>query len=202
MLRLFIAINLPEDIKIPLAERLETIKNKFDKDKADIRFTVSEQWHLTISFLGYQPENVNSLIRRALEAYKNNFKSDWSCKIQFEKIIYGPSPRNQNFLRRGEDRLGDRVRMIWLTTSKETSNFLNTAKEGIEGELVKEGIKWRREFRPFHGHITLARFEMTDIKNLPALNETFIRSFEVKKIDLMKSTLKREGPLYEKLFSV
>jgi 2'-5' RNA ligase len=93
--------------------------------------------------------------------------------------------------------------MIWLTVAPETSAAVGKIKEILENELQRAGVDWRREeSRPFRGHITLARFEITALKNLPELNEPFTENFESNKIDLMKSTLRREGALYEILFSV
>lgn len=184
MSRLFIAINLPFHIKDLLEEEVNKIKN--NHHQADIRFTSPEQWHLTLIFFGYQEEKFLKNIEEAMQNASSQIMKP--IKIYFEKITYGPP--------------GPRARMIWLTTTTETSAALDKVKKTIENELLKAGVKWDKENRPFHGHLTLARFEMMALKNLAALDENFNYGFEADKIDLMKSTLRREGALYEKLFSV
>lgn len=185
MLRLFIAVNLPDNIKTLLAERLDKIKKNYKR--IDIRFTAPEQWHLTLTFLGYQPETALPAVEKSVESNKS-YWSNKSNRIEFEKITYGPP--------------GNRGRMIWLTTTQQSSHTLSNLKEAIEKELQQNGVKWQKESRPFHGHITLARFELTPLENLLELNEKFQEDFPLETVDLMKSTLRREGALYEKLFSV
>lgn len=183
MLRVFIDIDLPPYLKDILAEKMSGIKNKYNPP---LRFTTPAQWRLTLVFLGHQEEKIiksieGSMINAASRVPK-------PLKISFEKITYGPP--------------GPRARMIWVTTTQETSAVLGKLKRILEDELEKTGLKWQREYRPFHGHITLSRFPIKSLKELPALHELFNFDFEVKEMDLMKSTLKREGSLYEKLFTV
>jgi len=183
MLRLFIAINLPAEIKKPLGKKVIDIKKRYQKIK--IRFTTADQWHLTLVFLGYQPQNSLTPITKAIEKVAKSLLKP--LIINFDKITYGPAE--------------NKARMIWLKTTKETSVVLDDLKNKIERELTRENLIWRKDKRIYQGHITLARFPLTSVNKLPKLDEVFQESFQVKKIDLMKSTLYQKGPEYEKLNS-
>jgi 2'-5' RNA ligase len=183
MLRLFIAINLPEEIKKPLAEKIESLKKSYQK--INIRFIDSNQWHLTLVFLGYQPESCLTIIEKSMKKVTTNLLKP--LIINFDKLTYGPSE--------------NKARMIWLKTTKETSNILNSLKNDIEKEFENENLSWQKDERIYQGHITLARFQQTTSTKLPILNESFGKNFEVKRIDLMKSILYQKGPEYEKLAS-
>ena len=51
--RLFISLNLPEDIKEAISRELEKIRYGFTDD---VRFMDPEQWHITLSFLAQQED--------------------------------------------------------------------------------------------------------------------------------------------------
>jgi 2'-5' RNA ligase len=178
--RLFVAINLPREIKQKLETEVEKLKKLFMEAGFDIRFLLPENWHLTISFLGYQiEEDLNSII----EATQMTVKKFENPKIEFEKINYGPPDKPP--------------RMIWLVGSKETSQKLTLIKDFLEKELINRGVRLvRREYRLFNSHLTLAKFELSR-KSLPPIEKSFSHKFEAKSLDLMESHLKRTGAEYE-----
>jgi len=186
MKRLFIAINLPQNIK----EAIEEIIN-------NLPILPKENWHLTISFLGYQPDEK---IPNILESVKITTQSLVSLKrpilVEFEKIILAPANRP--------------ARMIWLVGSKETSKILGAIKTKLEDELVKNGVRFQRDNREYNTHLTLARFSPTQINaDNKRINADIIRinqflnqhksalAFQANSIDLMESYLKRTGAEYE-----
>lgn len=175
--RVFVAIDLPADIKQELAVAIAKIKPLFGPG---VRFLSPENWHFTISFLGYQSDNDVSLIADALKETAQNFPSP---AIQLERIIYGP--------------IGKTPRMIWLTASKETSEALDRIKKFLEKRLIELNIPFRQEIRPFKAHLTLARFAAPKGRELPLLDVPFPQEFEAESINLMESHLKRSGADYE-----
>lgn len=187
MKRLFIAINLPQNIK----EAIEEIINNLPKSAAEIRFLPKENWHLTISFLGYQPDEAISPI---LESIKETIEREASPAIEFEKIILAPANRP--------------ARMIWLTGSKETSKILGAIKTKLEDELVKNGVQFQRENREYNTHLTLARFSPTQINaDIISVNQRIHQrksalNLQAQSLDLMESHLKRTGAEYEILASL
>jgi 2'-5' RNA ligase len=184
MKRLFIAINLPFEIKEEIVRLVEQIdREKKFSQKQGFRWLTKENWHLTITFLGNQPEEAIPIILQSMEEvsqeYSTIFKNS-GIFIRFEKIIFAPSIR---------------PRMIWLTTAKETSETLNKLKNKLDESLIKSGIYFKKENRQFQGHLTLARFEPRAIKKTEIL-EVQDLIFQPKSFDLMESQLFRSGAEY------
>ncbi len=182
MKRLFIAINLPDNIKNVIEKSL----NDLPKLAGEIRFLSRKNWHLTISFLGYQPDEAIGPILASIKETAKNFPAP---TIKFEKVIWAPPDKP--------------ARMIWLTGSKETSKSLGEIKEYLEDSLVKNGVRFRIENRQYNAHLTLARFnfmkpELIKEVGLPNIENL---SFEAESFDLMESQLKRTGAEYEVLSS-
>ena len=197
-MRLFIAIPLSKEAIKFVSRELEDIKGKFtSRDR--IRFMPEENWHFTLVFLGEQNESAPVIVEGALKGALTGISAP---NIEFEKIMYGPLDKAPA---RGEARQGRRgkpPRMIWLTTSAETSKRINVIKTKIESELEKTGIKWQKENRPFRGHLTLARFEPKPIETLPSIEKEFNFNYPALSISLMESTLKRSGAKYDALAEI
>ncbi len=179
--RLFIAINLPENIKKDLELAVSEVQFKVD---SSIRFTERTSWHLTLIFLGEQSDDDANLINQAMAEVAADFESP---VIDFEKITYGP--------------IGRTPRMIWLIAKRETSDFLLNIKKALERSLFENGITFEQEHRQFNAHITLARFTALNRESLPALELPFKKKFEAVKLELMESHLQRGGADYEPLSS-
>ncbi len=180
MKRLFIAINLPDNIKNVIEKSLSNLP----KLAGEIRFLSRKNWHLTISFLGYQPDEA---IGPILESIKETVKNFPAPTIKFEKVIWAPPDKP--------------ARMIWLTGSKETSELIGEIKNYLEDSLVKNGVRFRIENRPYNAHLTLARFNLAkpDLLKEVKLPNIENLSFEAGSLDLMESHLKRIGAEYEVL---
>lgn len=198
--RLFIAINLPEEVKQKIKEFVGKIQPLLDDSTSlttggEIRFLKPETWHITITFLGYQPDDTIPAITESMKIIaQNNFDN---LRIDFDKISFGPP--------------GKRPRMIWLIGTNETSKNLALIKNKLEDELVKNGVRFEREKRGLgSAHVTLARFQATrintDIKRIDAdiisVNQRIHQresalSFQAQSLDLMESHLKRTGAEYE-----
>ena len=126
---------------------------------------------------------VNPAIKKSIA---NILTSDVNnIEIQFEKLTYGPPGRTP--------------RMLWLTVTKETSAAMDELKTALEKNLEEEGVRWRKENRPFQGHLTLARFEPISPIDLPKIDKKVDFGYSTEEINLMKSTLKRTGAEYEVL---
>ena len=110
--RLFIAINLPENMKNDLERKIEEIRSELDPS---IRFIGRHNWHITLIFLGYQSDNDVNLINQALSEAAAAFEP---LALKFEKITYGP--------------VGRTPRMIWLVADRETSKALAKIKNDLE----------------------------------------------------------------------
>ena len=180
MKRLFIAINLPDEVK-----------NKIDKiikgSNGDFRWIPPKNWHLTLVFLGNQPDGA---IIPILESIKEIVKNFPAPMIEFEKIILAPPNKPP--------------RMIWLTGPREISKILGEIKINLENSLIENGVRFKIENRPFNSHLTLCRFpnqSLISFANIREFNSRLIRdlNFTPQSIDLMESRLKRTGAEYETL---
>lgn len=178
--RLFIAINLPQKIK-------EAIKTIIENLKDDFRFPPPENWHLTITFLGYQRNEALGSIFTSIKEVSQKFQEPL---IELNNLTLAPQYRQ---------------RMIWLETKETTSRNLSILKSNLEKELVQRGVNFKLEKRPFSGHITLARFQYAidspAIENSELSQYQHALSFTASSLDLMESHLKRSGSEYETLAS-
>ena len=182
--RIFIAINLPEDIKKKLAD----YQGKWLE--LPCRWTKKENLHITLMFLGYlSNEELLEVLRITKEVASRNS----SFSISLKKILYGPPKKMP-------------PRMIWIEGEK--SEGLGKLQSDLENSLLSSAVplssgkgKNINESRPYAPHINLGRIKTWEFRRIepeerPEVNEEINLSFEVNSIDVMESELKRGGPNY------
>lgn len=177
--RIFIAINLPENIK----KRIWDFQNKWES--LPVRWTKRDSLHLTLIFIGYvDDEEMLEVCRLTREVAQKNEP----FFIDFEKILYGPPQNNQK-----------PPRMIWLK-GRPSDELIQIRKELEENLISSEGVgNFNIEKHPFSPHITLARVKIGQWRNLsssPEVEQDFKASLAVNSIDVMESELKRDGAEY------
>jgi len=175
--RVFIAINLPNNIKEKIRVEIEELRPYFKL--VPIRFLPPENWHITVSFLGYQDDVALDIIMKVIERVVRRSEL---ITIKFERLLYGPINKSP--------------RMIWLVGDKSTSDKLGKLKILLENELAASGINFRQENRSFTAHITLARLAEISGK-LPSIEKNVTLTFLTETLDLMESTLRSSGAEYE-----
>jgi 2'-5' RNA ligase len=174
--RIFIAINLPEDIK----RELVSFYDKWPELPA--KWTSKDNLHITLEFLGDLTDvEIADVCKVAGEVAKRH----GSFSINLNKILYGPPKKMP-------------PRMVWAEGEK--SEELSDLKEDLQ-ELLLEKISFRPEGRGFTPHITLARiseweFKKFDLEERPEVSEDIELIFTVESIEVMESELKRGGPQY------
>lgn len=175
--RLFIAINLPEEIK----RRLVEYQRKWDNlDPGFIHWVSKSNLHITLLFIGYVNDDetyrICQLVREVAQKHE-------PFNISLERIILGPSNKTP--------------RMFWAEGEK--SQELADLQADLQ-EKIEQRHGGRHAFRP---HITLSRFKHSILKQLPRdLNEPFPAQIPVETIEVMQSNLKRTGAEYSVLESV
>ncbi len=183
--RVFIAINLPEEIKEELSSCREEI-NKFFSSFGDnfqpIRWTKKENLHITLAFLGYLDDNK---IKKVEDILAEISQEASSFLVELSEICYGP--KNEKI-----------PRMVWAIGNK--SKYFSELKEKLDKEL-QEKISFHLEKRDFLPHITLGRIRKWQWKAIkpeerPEVEKNISLKFRVKSIELMESHLKRGGPEY------
>lgn len=179
--RVFIAIDLPQEVKA----RLETAISQWHW--LPIRWLKPEFWHITlIPPLYLEDEEI-----RSLQAVLEHTVLAKPFQLYFSRLMFAPP--------------GIAARMIWLegTTPKELSDL----KKKLEDIMIARPYFFpiRREARPFKLHVTLARFQPGDLKDLQEkvrmLGEVDLKC-SAQGIVLMESHLKSEGAEYELIASV
>lgn len=181
--RIFIAINLPEEIK----KKLVGCQGKWLE--LPIRWTKKDNLHITLFFLGYlSDEELLEICKVTKEVASQNS----SFSINLKRIYYGPPKKMP-------------PRMVWAEGEKSTE--LGKLQKDLENSLLSSSIKGTEaEDRPYAPHITLGRikdweFRQMEPEERPEVNEDINLSFEVNSVEIMESQLKRGGPEYTVLES-
>jgi 2'-5' RNA ligase len=169
--RVFSAIGLPEDIKKRLFRFVEK-----EYPSLPVRWVRLENFHLTLEFLGYVPdENIPDIC----EAVRSATQNLQPFELNFEKIEAGPNSETK--------------KMIWVTGEK--SEELSNLKYQLDKALgFRPGEK--REFRP---HITLGRIRKEKWKKIspePDVSRDFKFSVPVNSIELYESKFEKGKRVY------
>ncbi|NCN53146.1 RNA 2',3'-cyclic phosphodiesterase [Candidatus Wolfebacteria bacterium] len=175
--RVFIAINLSERAKDKIEQKIETIRGSFTDN---IRFIDRKNWHITLSFLGYQEDESIGEIVGTMEKIIPGIEQP---EINFTDIDYGPK--------------GKTPRMIWLNGDEETSKILGDIRNSIEEELADREVVFNKDNRKFSTHITLAKLRSS--KDLPDIKTNLGINFLAGEAVLMESHLSQKGSNYEVL---
>ncbi|MFA5133602.1 MAG: RNA 2',3'-cyclic phosphodiesterase [Patescibacteria group bacterium] len=169
--RVFLAINLPEEIKNILGIFSEKIQAVLPKRAAS--FPKAENFHITLHFLGNQNEERIEKIK----AIARNIEKQGNIKANLGKFGGFPNSRQP--------------RVLFVDICGGIAQ-LDDLKNKLGGKLEQEGF--RIDKRPFNGHITLARVK----EKIPELiiNELPRGEWEISRFDLMESKLSPKGATY------
>jgi len=176
--RIFIAINLPEDVK----KRLLDYQRKWLT--LPVHWTKKDNLHITLIFLGYL--NDEDLLE-TIKIVHNVVEEHQSFFINLNQILYGPPNKTP--------------RMVWVEGEK--SQELANLQRDLENALYtspNKGISGG-EIQSYSPHITLGRIKEWEFKKIPLeekedINEEISLNFSVESIEVMESDLKRGGPEY------
>lgn len=169
-MRLFIALNLPQTARSCLLEQMEHWK----QEGVSGCWTSAENLHLTLAFLGEQPESALSTVEACLQAVPfPSLRLSVKGVGTFGSLLYADFDDSSDL-----EKLEDYVR-------------------ALRGELRGKGISFdSKAFRP---HITLARrMRCPDGLRLSIQ----CGPFPVKVCTLFSSTLSAQGACYRALCSI
>lgn len=181
--RIFLALNLPEEIKKKLVEYQEKWPG------LPVRWTRKENLHITLIFLGYlSDQELSELCRICQEVASRNF----SFTVNLKKIIYAPPKKMP-------------PRMIWIAGEK-SKEFIQLREDLEKSLFTSNKISFSPEERDFSPHITLGRIRAWEFRKIepeerPEMNEEIDLSFGVNSLEVMESQLKRGGAEYTILAS-
>ena len=184
LIRIFIAIEIPDKVKKELAEALVELKGL----AFSIRWVEPKNLHFTLSFLDNVEENKRNNLYRVVE---KSLAGAPSFVIKLSKIISLP-----NF---------KRPRVIGLGLGGDVE-ILERLQKQTEKSLLDAGftLKTRTKFSP---HLTLGRVRKK-VKRLERIklgrkllnfSFGFGQEFKVNSVTIFKSDLSAYGPVYTKL---
>ena len=186
-IRSFIAIELPDDLKLALAQLQERLKAG---KQLGVKWVDPYGIHLTLKFLGNIDVDRVSAITKAMETAVQGISP---CHLEVKDLGAFPNLK--------------RVQVVWVGVSGEVEK-LGQLQQRIESKLTPLGFT--AEARPFTPHLTLAR-----LRNQASLDERQrlghliastkfegAYSIEVEAINLIKSQLTGEGAIYSRISSV
>lgn len=180
-MRLFIAIELPENIKENIRRSASIVKKYSVKGS----FPVKENYHITLAFLGEVNEERIPLIRSIMDLCKVD-----SFPVSVEEI--GAFSKKD----------GDVVHRIIESTRR-----LYNLQDKMARLLTKNGFQLEK--RAFTPHITIGRrvkygkdISLEDIMELPEMEKLYGIDFSAESMHLMLSEHVAGGQKYTSLYQV
>lgn len=174
--RIFLAINLPDNVK----QKLSEYQKRWPE--LPVRWTKKENLHITLVFLGYATDEETAEV---CEIVKETAPKHSPFFIKLNKILYGPSKKMP-------------PRMVWARGegAKECLSLQNSLAKALSFQ----------EERSFSPHITLGRIKTWEWRKLEEeerqdIAEDIDLSFKVNSVEVMESQLKKGGPVYTVLES-
>ncbi len=174
-LRLFFAVDVPEDRLVALATRAEPLRQRSE----GARWIPVENQHVTLKFLGSTPEGHVSALLETMRAV-----SARHAPFELRLAELGTFPE------RGK------ARVLWAGFD-DPSPVRDLAVD-LDAALVPLGHQ--PENRPFSAHLTLARFRIpAPVRGLVDVDLEGLDPFTVSEVGLWRSRLSPQGARYERL---
>ncbi len=174
-MRTFISVELPAEVKAKLVELIAELK----KSDASVKWVEADNLHLTLKFLGeVEDDQLDKLVGLTARAAGGQ----GGFKAKFEGL--GTFPE------------GKSPRVVWVGTAEGGDRLCDLA-QNLETALSEAGFKG--EARDFKPHLTIGRIKHSGqlVKRIEQLKEAKIGEMVIDRISIMKSALKRNGPVYE-----
>ncbi len=179
-MRLFIAVEIPDEIKDGIEKEIKRLKRL----GGNIKWVRRNAIHITLKFLGEVEKEKIEWIEKTMEKTAGEFQS---FGISIEKC--GTFPPHSF-----------RPRVLWVGMKDEKPLVL--LQERLETELAKLGFK--KETRAFFPHVTIGRVKGNSairkvVGEMRAIEGKEFGKMGADRITLFSSTLTPEGPIYKKL---
>lgn len=182
-MRVFIAIDVPEEIKL----KAHKVQELVDRLSLDIKYVELHNLHFTMKFIGEVSEGDVASIQKAMLTAAKQFPP---FPIKLKGVTAFPKPTLA------------KVIAIDVEEGKETLTALANI---LSKELGVLGFN--EEERPFEPHLTIGRLRTPTAKQelitlLKELETKEIGSMIVSTMKLVQSNLTRQGPIYKDVFAV
>ncbi len=175
IIRAFLAVDMPDDIRTLAAETGERLLNR----EKGLKLVRPENYHITLAFIGDVELDLLESIDKSLERLAESVSV---IDVQFNKIGTFPS-------------------VIYLKISEGESELAHLSKSA-RAILTQNEIPY--DSKPFKGHLTIARSRNRRVKAKEflksyAFDARFDISFEIVGFSLIQSELTTTGPIYTTL---
>ncbi|MDP8956106.1 MAG: RNA 2',3'-cyclic phosphodiesterase [Actinomycetota bacterium] len=175
-LRLFIAVDVPDDVKADLVSALEPFRDR----NRGMRWTSPDGWHVTLKFLGNTWPRLVEPVRQAAGSAAEEQRP---FETALTEIGAFPTPK--------------RARVIWAGLSDPANRFAALVR-ALDELLREHFVPEKRAFTP---HLTVARLNPPGnlLDAAPELVGTQVhsRAFAVDRMILYRSHLSPRGARYE-----
>jgi len=175
-MRLFIGYYPPQSV----VDYIYDIEENFKNSDIKANYSAKQNLHITFKFLGEVEENKIEDIKNVLDNYKN-----LDINLTLSKIGFFSKSQKST---------------IWVGLNGELQKLQDTVYK-LNEDLSDVGFE--KESKRFKPHITIARkFDVLNNYNLDILNNINVENmkFNINEINLIKSTLTSNGPIYEVIY--
>ncbi len=174
-LRLFAAVEIPPRVK----REVERVVAPLREQHPDAKWVRSENWHVTVKFLGRTAPDLVARVREACDAAVSRVRR---FRVELNGLGVFPRPTS--------------ARVLWV--GLEDEGGLAALAASLDRELERE---FPPEKRPFSAHLTVARFNPTVRIDRAELDAAAPEPspFRVGRLVLFRSHLSPKGAWYEPL---
>lgn len=174
-LRLFVAVDFPEDVRDLIGVAVAPWRERYPRGK----WVPKQNQHVTLKFLGSTWPRLLEWVTQAVEGVAK-------ASERFETRVTGlgafPTPR--------------RARVLWAGLD-DPEGRLAALADSLQEALAKE---FEPERRAFTAHLTVARFDPpVPLGDDLAATELHTQPFPIDRLVLYRSHLQRPAPVYEPL---
>ena len=175
-MRLFVALDLPADMRAQLAEWRDELLAGRD----DLRPVAEQALHVTLAFLGYRPEKETARIAEAMASAASP-----APLMVAREVVAVPPRRPRLFALDLDDPDGACARL----------------QQAVSDALEAERF-YTPEKRPFWPHVTLARVKRNQRAEPLQADPPPLEPFRAAQLTLYRSTLRPQGAQYDALASI
>ena len=199
MIRAFIAIDIPEDVRAVITEAQARLKRAPLSVK--VSWTKIDNVHLTLQFLGYVEEPVVPKISEALAIVAGQYEP---FDLRVQGVGAFPGDKRPRVLWVGCDDIAIVGARHARLAAKPRAVPLRDLARAVQTEMQQFGFEPER--REFSAHLTLGRIRVPKpddalTRALDSIKDTNFGTMHVDAIHLFQSQLHPEGSIYTKLSS-
>ncbi|MHC4423861.1 MAG: RNA 2',3'-cyclic phosphodiesterase [Planctomycetota bacterium] len=179
-MRVFIAIDIGEEIRAALGDLQQQLQSKVDVKKSDVKWVNPENIHLTLKFLGEIKDETVAEVCNITQDVAGKHKS---FELDVESVgCFG----------------GRSARVVWVGVGQGSDDLLRL-QEDLDQQLASAG--WPQETRKFAGHLTLCRVRNPKAGVKLAQASDAYRDFKLgtmsaDSVTVYQSQLRPTGPVY------